>query len=286
MSLQTIKDILKKEKLAPSKKRGQNFLVNPHTAARIVAMAEVDTDDIVVELGVGLGSLTAPLAEKVKQVIGLEIDAGIIAWQSTSGNLADNVTLLQQDLLQADFAELARQCGGRLKIMANLPYSISNPLLFKLLDNRRDMEWAVLMLQKEVADRLRAEPATKEYGILSVLMAGSASVAKLLDVGPGQFHPRPKVDSVVVKITFHPRPQRAGALPAHDHDLLRKVVKSAFQKRRKTLLNSLSTSPFIVFDRETIRRALLACGIDPATRAERLTVEQFVELTRALSAHD
>ena len=286
MSLQTIKDILKQGKLAPSKKRGQNFLINPHTAARIVSLAGVGADDIVVELGVGLGSLTAPLAASVRQVIGLEIDEGIIAWQSTSGNLAANVTLLRQDLLQADFAELARQCGGRLKIMANLPYSISNPLLFKLLDNRRDMEWAVLMLQKEVADRLRAKPGTKEYGILSVLMAGSASVDKLLDVGPGQFHPRPKVDSVVVKITFHPLPQRAGALPAHDHDLLRKVVKSAFQKRRKTLLNSLSTSPFIVFNRDTIRGALLACGIDPATRAERLTVEQFVELTRALAERE
>jgi 16S rRNA (adenine1518-N6/adenine1519-N6)-dimethyltransferase len=286
MSLQTIKDILKQQKLAPSKKRGQNFLVQSQTAARIVALAGVDPQDTVVELGVGLGSLTAPLAEKAKQVIGLEIDAGIIAWQQTSGNLAANVTLLHQDLLLADFAELARRCGGRLKIMANLPYSVSNPLLFKLLDNRLDMEWAVLMLQKEVADRLRAVPGTGEYGILSVLMAGAASVTELLHVDPGQFHPRPKVDSVVVKITFYPTPRRVGELPPHDQALLRLVVKSAFQKRRKTLQNSLSTSPFIALDRDTIHRALLACGIDPATRAERLTIEQYVALTRFLAAGD
>ncbi|MBU4261144.1 MAG: ribosomal RNA small subunit methyltransferase A [Proteobacteria bacterium] len=283
MSLQSIKDILKSEKLAPSKKRGQNFLIHRQTAATIVALAGVTADDTVVELGVGLGTLTGPLAEKVSHVIGLEIDSGIIDWQMTSGNLADNVTLIHQDLMKADFPSLAEQCGGRLKILANLPYSISNPLLFKLLDNRQVMEWAVLMLQKEVAMRLIAVPGTKEYGIISVLLAGAATVTQLLNVGPGQFHPRPKVDSVVVKITFHPAPDRAGLLPAHDAGLLRKVVRSAFQQRRKTLLNSLSASPFITFTKETCREALLAAKIDPTTRAERLTIEDFVALTQELA---
>lgn len=283
MSLQTIKDILKNEKLAPSKKRGQNFLIHRQTAAAIVALAGVTADDTVVELGVGLGTLTGPLAEKVNRVIGLEIDSGIIDWQQTSGNLAGNVQLIHQDLLKADFPGLAQQCGGRLKILANLPYSISNPLLFKLLDNQEVMEWAVLMLQKEVAMRLIAAPGTKEYGIISVLMAGAATVTRLLDVGPGQFHPRPKVDSVVVKIAFYPVPQRASSLPAHDSELLRKVVRSAFQKRRKTLLNSLSSSPFVDLAKENCRRALLGAGIDPTTRAERLTIEDFVALTRELA---
>ncbi|MBU0910371.1 MAG: ribosomal RNA small subunit methyltransferase A [Proteobacteria bacterium] len=283
MSLQSIKDILKSEKLAPSKKRGQNFLIHRQTAATIVALSGVTADDTVVELGVGLGTLTGPLAEKVSKVIGLEIDSGIIDWQMTSGNLADNVQLIHQDLLKADFPDLAAQCGGRLKILANLPYSISNPLLFKLLDNRRVMEWAVLMLQKEVAMRLIAVPGTKEYGIISVLLAGAATVTQLLNVGPGQFHPRPKVDSVVVKITFHPAPESAALLPAHDEALLRKVVRSAFQQRRKTLLNSLSASPFITFNKETCRAALLAAGIEPTTRAERLTIEDFVVLTRELA---
>ncbi|MEW6518131.1 MAG: 16S rRNA (adenine(1518)-N(6)/adenine(1519)-N(6))-dimethyltransferase RsmA [Thermodesulfobacteriota bacterium] len=283
MSLQSIKDILKSEKLAPSKKRGQNFLIHRQTAASIVALAGVSADDTVVELGVGLGTLTGPLAEKVSRVIGLEIDSGIIDWQTTHGNLAANVQLIHQDLLKADFPDLAGQCGGRLKIMANLPYSISNPLLFKLLDNQEVMEWAVLMLQKEVAMRLTAVPGTKEYGIISVLMAGAATVTHLLDVGPGQFHPRPKVDSVVVKITFHPTPKRAALLPAHDPGLLRKVVRSAFQQRRKTLLNSLSAAPFITFAKESCRAALLAAHIEPSTRAERLTIEDFVALTRELA---
>ncbi|OKY75437.1 MAG: ribosomal RNA small subunit methyltransferase A [Desulfobulbaceae bacterium DB1] len=282
MSIQTIKQILKNEKLAPSKKLGQNFLVHRQTAERIVDLSGVTGEDTVVELGVGLGSLTGPLAQKARHVIGLEIDSGIIEWQQTEGNLADNVTLIHQDLLKADFTELAAQCGGRLKIVANLPYSISNPLLFKLLDNRRSMAWAVLMLQKEVALRLIASPGTKEYGIISVFMAGAAQVRRLLDVGPGQFHPRPKVDSVVVKITFDPPPQRVLSLPPHDEKLLRRIVKSAFQQRRKTLLNALSASPLPGQNKQTIQLALNRAGIDPAIRAEKLTIEQYVTLTHEM----
>ncbi len=282
MTLQKIKDILKNEKLAPSKKRGQNFLIHNHTAARIVELAGVSKEETVVELGVGLGSLTGPLSEKVKNVIGLEIDSGIIEWQRNNGNLPENVTLLHQDLLEADFASLAEACGGKLKILANLPYSISNPLLFKLLDNAAVMEWAVLMLQKEVAMRLVASPGTKEYGIISVLMAGNASVVHLLDVGPGEFHPRPKVDSVVVKIIFHPRPNRSLALPPHNPELLRKIVRSAFQQRRKTLLNALSASPFFSCDKQTCRMVLAKAGIDPTIRSERLTIEDYVTLAREM----
>lgn len=283
MTLQTIKKILRNEKLAPSKKLGQNFLIHRQTAERIVSLAGVDEHDTILELGVGLGTLTGPLADKVKKVIGLEIDSGIIEWQQKEGNLADNVTLIHQDLLEADFVELAEKCDGRLKIMANLPYSISNPLLFKLLENRHVMEWAVLMLQKEVAMRLIASPGCKEYGILSVLLAGTAEVKRLLDVGPGQFHPRPKVDSVVVKISFFPPPLRTLSLPDHDHVFLKRIVKSAFQKRRKTLLNSLSSSPLLSYDKKTINDALMQIHIDPSTRAERLTVEDFIKISQVLS---
>ena len=135
-----IKKILRDRKLAPSKKRGQNFLVNPATAEAIVARAGVTGDDTIVELGVGLGSLTLPLAAKASKVIGIEVDRGIIAWHEAKKQLPDNVSLLQQDLLRADFRELAESTGGSLKIIANLPYSLSNPLLFKLIDNRDVME--------------------------------------------------------------------------------------------------------------------------------------------------
>jgi len=236
----------------------------------------------VLELGVGLGTLTDPLSQRAKQVIGIEIDSGIIAWQRSEGNLADNVTLIHQDLLKADFHDLAIQSGGKLKIVANLPYSISNPLLFKLIDNRNDMEWAVLMLQKEVALRLTAKPGKKEYGILSVFFAGCAEVTHLLDVGPGQFYPRPKIDSVVVKIRFYPTPKRVQDLPDYDERLLRLLVKGGFQQRRKRLANALSSAPLLSYSKEEILGALETADIDSKVRAENLTIEQFVTLCRIL----
>ena len=281
----TIKGILKDQKLAPSKKLGQNFLIHKQTPIMIVERAGARADDTVVELGVGLGSLTVPLAARVKKVIGIELDSGIIKWQRESGNLPENVELIHQDLLKADFAELAGRCGGKLKIMANLPYSISNPLLFKLIDNQPAMGWAVLMLQKEVADRLTAQVGTKEYGILSVLLGACASVETLLTVGPEQFHPRPKVDSRVVKIVFDPVPDRVQALPAHDSALLRQLVKGAFQQRRKTLLNSLSAVALPECGKTMVAEFLAKAEIDPKTRAERLSVEDFVRLTNIVSEY-
>ena len=278
------KEILAHHQLAPSRKRGQNFLVNRHVAEAIVELSGVSQDDRVIELGVGFGALTIPLAAKAEHVFGLEIDAGIIKYHQESGDLPVNVTLLHQDLLQADFARLAEECGSRLKILANLPYSLSNPLLFKLVENREVLESAVLMLQKEVAQRLLARPATKEYGVLTVLLNGCAEIKKLLDVGPGQFHPRPKVDSVVVKITFLPVPDRVAKLPEHDPILLKKLVKAAFQQRRKTLQNSLSASGLSGTAKIDLPALFRKAAIDPMIRPERLTVEDFVQLARTIES--
>ncbi|MEA3546895.1 MAG: 16S rRNA (adenine(1518)-N(6)/adenine(1519)-N(6))-dimethyltransferase RsmA [Thermodesulfobacteriota bacterium] len=278
-----IKKTLQSRKLAPKKKLGQNFLVHPETAARIVQLAGVNENDTIVELGVGLGSLTTPLAEQAAKVIGLEIDRGIIKWLQDEGGLADNVTLIHQDLLKADFKKLAQDCGGRLKIIANLPYSISNPLLFKLIENRDIMEWAVLMLQKEVGMRIRAKSGTKEYGVLTVLLGGCADVETLMHLGPGQFHPRPKVDSVVTRIQFHPMSERVAKLPPYDETVLRKIVNAGFQKRRKTLVNGLSTSPLLSCSKKEIIDVLKKIGLAPDIRPERLTIEDFVGLTRELS---
>ena len=279
------KELLEQHRLAPSRQRGQNFLVNRHTAETIVDLSGVAENDRVVELGVGFGALTIPLAAKVAQVLGLEIDAGIVKYHQESGDLPANVTLLHQDLLRADFAELAGQCGGRLKIVANLPYSLSNPLLFKLVESREVLDSAVLMLQKEVAMRLLATPGTKEYGVLTVLLNGCASVKKLLNIGPNQFHPRPKVDSVVVKISFYPTPARVAQLPAHDHVLLKKLVRAAFQQRRKTLLNSLAASGLPGTSKSQLPALLQEAAIDPMVRPEKLRVEDFVGLTRVLRAN-
>lgn len=277
-----VKDILRQRKLAPKKRYGQNFLVNKNISADIVSLAGIGPQDTVIEVGVGLGALTFPLAEQCKQVIGLEIDAGIIRFHQEEGNLPDNVTLKHLDILKADFRELSEQTGERIKIIANLPYSISNPLLFKLIDHKDVMEWAVLMLQKEVAQRLTADIGTKNYGILTVRMAACAAVKKLMELGPQHFHPRPKVDSQVVRITFQPQPHRVRALPEYDPQLLETIVRAAFQQRRKILINSLAAADITGMDKKTIGDALEKAGLPGQIRGERLSAEEFIELANNL----
>jgi 16S rRNA (adenine1518-N6/adenine1519-N6)-dimethyltransferase len=280
-----IKDILRQQKLAPKKRFGQNFLINKNISEKIVRLAGIHPEDTIIELGVGFGALTSHLAKCCKKVIGLEIDSGIIRYHQEEGSLPGNVTLLHQDILQADFSKLARGAGGRIKIIANLPYSISNPLLFKLTLHTDEMEWVVLMLQKEVAQRLSAHIGTKDYGILTVRMAACASVQKLLDLGPQHFHPRPKVDSQVLRITFHPKPERAAALPEYDNALFKIVVDAAFQQRRKTLVNALSALSLLGIGKNNIENALAKMKLDSRIRGEKLQVEDFVDLTNILQQY-
>jgi 16S rRNA (adenine1518-N6/adenine1519-N6)-dimethyltransferase len=282
LSDKKIKTILQEQKLAPKKRFGQNFLINKNISEKIVRLADIQPDDTIVELGVGFGALTSYLATVCKNVIGLEIDSGIIRYHEKENDLPENVTLLHQDILTADFTELAEKCGGRLKIIANLPYSISNPLLFKLTVYSDRVAWAVLMLQKEVAQRLTAKTGTKNYGILTVRLAACAAVEKLLDLGPQHFHPRPKVDSQVVKISFYPKPDRAAALPDYDRILFKKIVDAAFQQRRKTLINALSASNLVSTDKKNIADILQKMGLAPQIRGERLSVEDFISLTNML----
>ncbi len=279
MNRSDIKNILKKNELAPKKKLGQNFLVHQATSDRIVELSGVTEDDTVFEIGVGLGSLTLPLSKRANRVIGIEVDAGIVRYHQENNSLPANTTLIHQDILKMDFSKLAAESGAPLKIIANLPYSISNPLLFKLLDHKEEMAWAVLMLQKEVGMRLCAAPGTKEYGILSVLFAGCATVKDLLHVKPEQFHPRPKVDSVVVKINFHPPTQID-----YDNELLVKVVKTGFQKRRKTLINCLASSSLITMTKEQAAQALELAKIPPKARGETLTIDDYILLTKTIQA--
>jgi len=173
------------------------------------------------------------------------------------------------------------ESGGRLKIIANLPYSISNPLLFKLLACKDIMDYAVLMLQKEVAQRLSAHPGTKEYGVLSVLLGSCAEVETLLKIGPEQFHPRPKVDSLLVRITFNPPSKLVRQLPTHDIKLLKAIVKGAFGQRRKTLVNALAATGIAQLDKEGIRRILSVVGLEESRRPDQLTVSEYINLARA-----
>lgn len=281
---------LREESLAPKKQLGQNFLVHKATADAVANCGRISKSDIIIEVGVGLGALTQPIAEQAKHVIGLEIDRGLVRFHNEKQDLPENVTLLHQDILKADFDDLYRQSQAKLKIMANLPYSISNPFLFTLIENREKMDWATVMLQKEVADRLTASPNTKQYGIPTVLLKSCATVQSLLTLKPKEFHPRPKIDSVVVRIEFkEPNPT---ADDDYDWTLFQKIVRTAFSQRRKTLLNTLSAGNFFNEQcdgdkkrgKQLTKDAINQAGIKESLRAEVLDLEQFIDLSRAFSA--
>lgn len=284
MAHQRIASVLRRNGLAPHRKLGQNFLVHRHTAERIVELAAPGKDDVIVEVGVGLGALTHPIAERVAEVIGIEADSGIVQWHREHRDLGDNVTLIHGDILRIGLKEIAERAGGPLRIIANLPYSISSPFLFRLLDHRELIDWAVVMLQKEVARRLTAEPGTKEYGIPSVLFAACTTIVPLLQVKPGEFYPPPKVDSVVLRISFRPPSDRLQRMAPFDWELMKKIVHACFGRRRKTLLNGLAASG-LIGERKALAAIIVKAGISPSVRAEQLSLEQFAELARCISSH-
>jgi 16S rRNA (adenine1518-N6/adenine1519-N6)-dimethyltransferase len=286
------RNTLKNHQLAPKKRLGQNFLVNKHTAEAIVRAGKILDTDIILEVGVGLGALTIPLAAAARHVYGYEIDRGIVRFHEDENDLPGNVTLVHQDILTADFQGIADLCGGSLKIVANLPYSISNPFIFKLIDNAPLIKSAIIMLQKEVADRLTAQPSTKEYGVPTVLLACCATVKKVMTLKPAEFHPRPKIDSVVIDIDFsadHTMRDLSNVSP-YDFCMLKKIVRTTFNQRRKTILNTLSDGSWLAASGEytlSARKALTEAAIQsvnlpPAARPETLSVADFISLTRAM----
>lgn len=266
--------------LAPSKRFGQNFLVNANTAKRIVSLGHFNENDHVVEVGVGFGALTHFIAETAAGVTGIEIDRGLIRFHETEKDLPANVELIHGDILKTDFKALSAQCGGMLKIIANLPYSISNPFIFKLIDNRDYISRVTVMLQKEVADRLTAFPATKEYGIPTILLGCCAMVEKKMTLKASEFYPRPKIDSEIVSISFFQDN------PFQFFDILQTVVRAAFANRRKTLLNNLVTIQYFRNNislgksdsKEVVSEIITGAGLRPAARAETLTIEEFKTL--------
>jgi 16S rRNA (adenine1518-N6/adenine1519-N6)-dimethyltransferase len=279
-------DVLKGNRLAPKKRFGQNFLVHKATAEAIVRAGKVGDTDIILEVGVGLGALTLPLAEAAQHVFGYEIDSGIIRYHKDENDLPGNVTLIHQDILTADFQEIAQKCGGSLKIVANLPYSISNPFIFKLIDNASLINTVTVMLQKEVAERLMARPGTKDYGVPTVLLASCASVHKLMTLKPGEFHPRPKVDSVVVSIDFSRAKQHPIDNSRYNFALFRQLVRATFNQRRKTILNTLSGAGLFynsaeldkTANKERTLQAIKEADLLPNARPETLTVDDFIKL--------
>jgi 16S rRNA (adenine1518-N6/adenine1519-N6)-dimethyltransferase len=254
---------------------GQNFLVHKGTCETIVRLSGLAGGDTVVELGAGLGALTHALAPRVKRVIGIELDRRMIEYLDAQGGIAANVEIRNADMLCVSYKALADELGARLKLIGNLPYNISSQILFKLIEEREAIDLAVLMFQKEVADRLLSGPGGKDYGILSVIAGYCADISRLMNIPPGLFRPMPKVVSTVVRLKFRP-PFRE----ALSFDLFLGLVKAGFGQRRKKLSNALKGLSGL--DEGLVLRGLAECGISASQRAEALLIDDFVRLSNWL----
>ena len=276
----TPREILRKYGVRPRKKLGQSFLIDGNIAAGIVRSSDIGRDDVVVEIGSGHGVLTAMIVREAKRVIAVEIDPRMVDILREELKDASNLEIFQQDILDYDFSIPLRDSRdkNKLKIIGNIPYSISSQILFRLIDFRENISSMTLMFQKEVAERITAASGTKEYGILSVITAMYTIPSSVMPVPAGCFFPRPKVDSAVLKMEVRGTPLYA----ARDNDLFLKVVKCAFAKRRKTLFNNLRSSDLFPGGIEDIQRVLDRLGIDGRRRGETLTVEEFGILTDAI----
>ena len=279
MSISSPKTILRHLGLRPEKARGQNFLIHPHQARRIVATLKLDSQDLVVEVGPGLGALTIFLAREAGRVVALEVDPALAAYLQTELFAGEpRVEVICQDVLRFDFLGLAREAGRPLAVAGNLPYQITSPLLFKLAGEKAALSRAVLMMQQEVGARLTAAPGTRDYGILSVLLQYHFVMTRLFSLGPANFYPPPQVTSVVMGLTPRkPEPR------ARDEAFFARLVKAAFATRRKTLRNTLAVrGPALGLAAAEVLAALQALDIDPGLRGETLSITQFVDLSNDL----
>ena len=262
----------------PKKSLGQHFLVDKNIVAKIIDAAAIREGERTLEIGPGRGALTGELLDAGARVLAVEFDKSLAQrLRETYGDLK-NFELIEADALKLDFSELAEERGTSFKVVSNLPYNISGPLLARFIEQRQAFTELVLMLQKEVAERLLAPPSTKEYGALTVLTRTFAGVERLFQVSPGSFRPRPKVLSTVIRLV----PLDTPRVEVHDPGLYRRVVKAAFGQRRKTLANALKAldlgpdAPPGAVD-----EALSRAGIDPGRRGETLALEEFSALTKA-----
>jgi 16S rRNA (adenine1518-N6/adenine1519-N6)-dimethyltransferase len=260
--------------IRPSRLRGQSFLLQPGIASRIARAAEIPARASVIEIGPGLGILTRALAPHARKVLAIEIDSRLIRVLREEGMLPSNVSLMEQDALEADYAGLARRLGGPVLIVANLPYVISSPLLFRFLEARGTIRRWVLMLQRELGERILAPAGTKAYGSLSVRLQMLADIRLLFHVGSSNFYPRPEVGSSVLR--FETR--RSPRVRIEDPELFEAVVRGAFGQRRKTLANALSS-----LLKGTGADPFAEAGVAPGARGETLTPEAFARLANALN---
>lgn len=264
----SIPHLIKSLKLHPKKGLGQNFLLDAAICNAIVQASNVGPGDHVLEIGPGLGSLTLLLLEECNKLWAIEQDERMVNILLERTRELGDITVEKCDALQFDYIKLAEKLGGPLRIVANLPYNISTPLLFRLLEQRQAIVDMTLMFQKEVAQRIAAQPGSKAYGTLSVQCGMWTTVEKVIDVPPESFMPKPKVDSMVIRLILRKQP----AAELHDPDFFTQVVRAAFGQRRKTLNNALKKLA------PDPKSWLLRADIDPKRRGETLSVTEFAHL--------
>lgn len=275
-------EILQKYNFNFQKRYGQNFLIDTHVLDKIIAAAQIGEDDFVVEIGPGIGTLTQYLACAAREVYAVEIDSALIPILEDTLSDYDNVTILNQDILKVDLKKLAmeKNAGRPVKIVANLPYYITTPIIMGLFEKAVPVDTVTVMVQKEVADRMQVGPGTKDYGALSLAVQYYAKPYIAANVPPNCFMPRPKVGSAVIRLTRHSTPP----VQVEDEKLMFRLIRASFNQRRKTLQNGLKNSSDLPFSKEEIEQAIKECGLPPAVRGETLTLQQFARLSDTLKA--
>ena len=274
-------EIIRKYEFAFQKKFGQNFLIDAHVLNKIIASAEITKDDCVLEIGPGIGTMTQYLAEAAGRVVAVEIDRNLIPILEETLSDYDNVTVINEDVLKVDINELAvHYNGGKpIKVVANLPYYITTPIIMGLFESHVPVKSITVMVQKEVAQRMQAGPGTKDYGALSLAVQFYAEPYIVANVPPNCFMPRPGVGSAVIRLTLHENPP----VTVKNEKLLFQIIRASFNQRRKTLQNGLNNSPEIHASKEQIQAAIRQLGVSPSVRGEALTFGQFAELADILA---
>lgn len=270
-----VRALLAEHGVRPKKRLGQNFLIDRNVLNRILSAADLTPESKVLEIGPGLGVVTVEAARRARKVVCVEIDpsVGQILREVLSRCDCGNVVVVVQDFLKFDLADIL-ESNGQWVVIANLPYYITTPILTRLIDSKRYFSAMLLMVQREVAQRLRAEPGSDDYGAISVFVQYHCKIESIMRVSRNVFYPVPEVDSELIKLTVRDVPPIA----VSDELLFFSIVRAAFGKRRKTLLNALSSSPELKWDRKKVHAVLAAAGIDPGRRGETLTLAEFAAL--------
>ena len=274
-------EVLQKYGFVFQKRFGQNFLIDTHVLERIIEASEITKDDFVLEIGPGIGTMTQYLAEAAREVTAVEIDDALIPILKDTLKEWDNVTVLHGDILKTDIRKIAdeKNQGRPIKVVANLPYYITTPIIMGLFESHVPVDSITVMVQKEVADRMQTGPGSKDYGALSLAVQYYAEPKIVANVPPNCFMPRPKVGSAVIRLTRHQNPP----VTTLDEKLMFRLIRASFNQRRKTLSNSLKNSQELPYSKEEVEAAITECGLPLNIRGQALTLEQFARLSDTFS---